>query len=65
MLAAISPVFVSTFIADYFKDAFVGLLVVLYFVVFICTRPHIEKPPHDAKRQNSQSIARAQPPPAP
>jgi hypothetical protein len=65
MLTTISSFFTSAFVVDYFKDAVVGLLVVIYFVVLICTRPHLEKGTPDLPDQNSQSMARVQAPPVP
>jgi len=47
MFTFISAFFASTFFDDYFKDAFLGLLLVIYFAVMLLTRPHVVK---DASR---------------
>lgn len=48
MFAALHSILSSTFVVDYFKDMFLGILLVIYFVVLVLSRPRVPRAPKPA-----------------
>lgn len=57
MLTAISSFFTGPFFAEYFKDMFLGLLVIAYCAVMLCTRPPRAIPVRDLPDLQPESPA--------